>query len=351
MNPEIPPGAPVSEPQQLVLIADEGELRDVRDALGALGIAFASAESGDAAAEVPLLVTSAARAWDALDANERNVPPHHFHLVVSDADGEALEDVPCDFLLRPPVSREVLRLLIERARYEGPERRRMTRVALGAPVLLRRGDREQQAILAQISVGGCGLVTGFALEEGETTVIALPPELVGSRRLALSGTVLSSRQVTTADGATFDVSIAFAALDLCDRVTLRALMAGQPIDFRPEPGRHAAGGAPRRGARRRPAAGCGRVARVVIGRDLTESGMRIDLDAGLAAGDALELALYGSGCSEALLLRGRTERDPDEEAWHVHFEDLDECAARDIGKLLSACANHAGFVIAEILER
>ena len=59
---------------------------------------------------------------------------------------------------------------------------------------------------------------------------------------------------------------------------------------------------------------------------------------------------FGSGSSEALLLRGRTERDPDQEAWHVHFEELDEITARGIRKLRSA-TDGAGFVIAEILER
>ena len=68
--------------------------------------------------------------------------------------------------------------------------------------------------------------------------------------------------------------------------------------------------------------------------------------------NALELALYGSGSAKALLLRGRTERDPHEEAWRVYFEDLDEGAERDLRALRSACAaDGGGFLIAEILER
>lgn len=346
----------MTEARLQVLISDDGELADVREALLDLGIPFAEApDAGDARpeAEIPLLVTTAARARGPCSESGPEAIRHNLHLVVSDAGGDALEGVPCDFLLRRPVSPDVLRLLVERARYEGPERRRTTRVALGVPVTLREDGREREAILAQLSIGGCGLVTGFALEPDTRIVLALPPELTRPRRLTVEGRVLSSRNATTADGATFDVSVAFDALRLSDRVTLRALMAGQPIDFRPQGGaKGATGAAPRRGARRRPVGGRIGVARVVIGRDLTREGMRIELDPSLASGDPIDLALYGSGSQQALLLRGRTERDPDEEAWRVHFEDVSELAAKEIEKLRGAASRDgAGFVIAEILER
>ena len=214
-------------------------------------------------------------------------------------------------------------------------------------------ELEQKAILAQLSVGGCGLVAGFPLDAGSAVLIELPEELTGPRHLEVSGQVLCSRRTTSADGTTYDVSVAFDALQLSDRVTLRALMAGQPVDFRPyadEPA--AAGSAPRRGVRRRPVAGASGVARVVIGRDLCQTGMRIELDPGIAPGAALELVLYGNGSSESVILRGRTEMDPEREAWHVHFEDVDEGAAQGIGRLCAALGGDgAAFVIAEVLER
>lgn len=343
----------MSQPPPQALIADDGELGDVRDALTALGVRFADAEAADPGDEIPLLLTTTSRAPRRAAAGSPG-PRHLLHVVVAEAGAQGLDRVPCDFLLQRPVSKELLRLLVERAGYVGPERRRTTRVALGVPVSLRIGDAERQAILAQLSVGGCGLVTGFPLEVDAPVRLALPQDLTGRRRLAIDGTVLSSRPTRTGDGATFDVSVVFGALALSDRVTLRALMAGQPIDFRPESRlpRAVRGQAPRRGARRRPVAGRSGVARVVIGRDLSATGMRIELDPGLAAGDALELALYGSRNAEAVVLRGRTERDPEEDAWRVHFEDLGEHDARAIEALRSSCAaDRAGFVIAEILER
>ncbi|MGH0033039.1 MAG: PilZ domain-containing protein [Myxococcota bacterium] len=338
-----------------VRIVDDGELSDVRAALSALGVSFEEGPDGASDGEIPLLVTSASHARGMRGARRAGLR-HHLHLVVSDAEGESLKGVPCDFLLRRPVSKEVLRLLTERACYEGPERRRMTRVAMGAPVTVALGVdgdvRTHDAILAQLSIGGCGLVSSEPLDFDAPVRVALPRELTKPRSLELPGRVLSSRSTTTADGATYDVSVVFDQLRLSDRVTLRAIMAGQPIDFRPQadaalPERSA----PRRGLQRRPVAGRFGVARVVIGRDLTAEGMRIELDPTLRSGDELELALYGSGGSQAVLLRGRAERDLDEEAWRVRFENVSEAAAHGIERLRKACARDGpGFVIAEILE-
>ncbi len=343
----------MSDPQLQALILDDGELADVRDAFSAIGLRYAGPADWCPDDEVPLLVTNAPQARRMLEECGRNAPRHHLHVVVGDAEEESLGDLPCDFLLRRPVSKEVLRLLAERARYEGRERRRMTRVALGAQVTLRNGSWEQEAILAQLSVGGCGLVAGFPLDEGSAVLIELPKELTGPRHLEISGRVLCSRRTTTSDGTTFDVSVAFDALQLSDRVTMRALMAGQPIDFRPHVDKPAASGsAPRRGARRRLVAGASGVARVVIGRDLCQTGMRIELDPCITPGASVELALYGNGSSESVILRGRAEKDPEREAWRVHFEDVDDGAAEGIERLCSALGGDGGaFVIAEILER
>jgi hypothetical protein len=261
--------------------------------------------------------------------------------------------VPCDFLLRRPVTKEVLRLLTERACYSGPERRRTTRVAMGAPVTVHVEGGSHEAILAQLSIGGCGLVSSRSYEEGSTLAVEIPKHLTRPRRLQIAGRVTSSRATTTSDGPTFDVSVVFSTLRLSDRVTLRAIMAGQPIDFRPQGDpKRPVSTAPRRGSRRRPVGGRLGVARVVIGRDLSAEGMRIELDPTLEAGVVLDLALYGSGGGDAVLLRGTTERDPEEEAWRVRFSDVNRSGAEGVERLRQACTRDGpGFVIAEILER
>ena len=337
------------------LILDDGDLAEVRAALSDMGVTFLEAEAGAEPlaedGEFPLMVTTPARAR-ALAANGPG-PRHHLHLVVADRHGEAIDGIRCDFLVQRPVNPEVLCLLVERADYEGPERRRMTRVAIGIPVVLDTDGDRLDLIMTQLSTGGCGLVTADPLELDAPVRLELPSELTHPRRLALKGRVLSSRIVTTADGPNFDISIAFEPLSLSDRVTLRSVMAEQPVDFRPRRSAEARGGAPRRGSRRRPVGGRTGVTRVVIGRDLTGDGMRIERDPALALGDAFGLALYCSGRGEAIGLRGHIEAD-DDNGWRVAFDDVspETKAALDALRVALPSGPHqdTGFVIAEILE-
>ncbi|HEX5064488.1 MAG TPA: PilZ domain-containing protein, partial [Myxococcota bacterium] len=217
--------------QPHALVLDDGELADVRDALASIGVRWSDAPTDSSGREVPLLVTTAARAR-AL-GEQGPAPRHHLHLVVTDPKDGPLVGVPCDFAVQRPVAASVLRLLAERAGYEGPERRRNMRVAIGAPVEIQCGELTREAILAQVSASGCGLVANAPFETGARLAIRVPPDLTAPRRLTLAGRVLGARRTTTADGDTWDVSVSFDPLLLGDRVTLRALMAGQPVDFRP----------------------------------------------------------------------------------------------------------------------
>ena len=338
------------------LILDDGGLSEVRAALGDLGVTFLEAELGAEPlpedGEFPLLVTTPARARALSDAAQ--TPRHHLHLVVAERDGELFDGVRCDFLVQRPVCPEVLRLLLERADYEGPERRRMTRVAIGIPVVVHTSGRSRELAMVQLSTGGCGLVTAQPLDLGAPVRIELPEDVTHPRRLELRGQVLSSRLVRTADGPNFDVSIVFEPLSLSERITLRAVMADQPIDFQPGKRARSGNAAPRRGTRRRPVEGSSGVARVVIGRDPTSEGMRIERDPALELGDAFELALYGGGSAQPIALRGRVEADDGDEGWRVAFEDVSSEAKATLEEWRLArsgrSSGSASFVIAEILE-
>ena len=341
------------------LVLDDGELPDVRAAFASIGVRWADALEDAGQHEIPLLVTTPARAKALVQPGSRP-PRHHLHLVVTGPEEGPLVDVPCDFAIRRPVAATLLRLLAERAGYEGPERRRNLRVAIGAPVELRTADEQRRdAILAQVSATGCGLVASAPLEAEQRIWIHVPRELTAPRSLTLPGRVLGARRTTTADGETWDVSVAFDPLTIGDRVTLRALMAGQPIDFRPRGGSIDEAGPTGRPPRRRRLGTAQAGARVAIGRGLSPRGLRVERDPLLAEGDEVVLTLHGGSQAEPVTVAARVRADVGGSHWFLAFEALEPGVADALARLRESVAGVAsegaseqpGFLIAEIRSR
>jgi hypothetical protein len=368
------------------LILDDGELDDVRLMLLELGVPYADGPptGGGLERAIPLIISTPARARaHVTETDGCRIPPHYLHIViwVGDASGtgEVLDDIPCDFVVQRPIEPAVLRLLTQRAGYGGPERRRMLRVAIGAPVGLWVGEQRSEVLLAQLSVGGCGLVCDEPPETGSAIAIEFPRDLTAPRELHLHGRVLSARPATQLEKTRYEVSVAFEAVELGDRVTLRAVMAGQRVDFRPkiwpmtDPGPPAAAlRAPRRRRSVMPASSDRRaetrrlfnrrvlggdegIARILIGRDLSKQGLRVERAARFALGDELKLALYGGIGSSPVMLKAVVARDDGELGWYLDFEALTPAVAKDIDRLLDSLApldppNGVGHVLTEVLE-
>jgi len=339
------------------LVLDDGELGDVRDTLAAIGVRWSDAIA-DSGREVPLLVTTAARAKALVEVGP--APRHHLHLVVTDPQDGPLVGVPCDFAVQRPVAATVLRLLAERAGYEGPERRRTLRVAIGAAVEVAVGEDTREAILAQVSASGCGLVAGAPFEKESRVAIRVPPELTSPRRLTLRGRVLGARRTTTADGETWDVSVGFDPLVLTDRVTLRALMAGQPVDFRPrgDAGPDEAGPTGRPPRRRRLGSAVSG-SRVVIARDLSARGLRVERDPLLREGDEVTVTLHGGGDAPPVSLPASVRVGGGGTHWFLAFAGLAPDTEAALAKLHESVAGLGaadgseapGFLLAELRAR
>jgi len=368
------------------VILDDGELAELRSMLSEAGISYRDAipEGKGGPRAIPLLVTTPGRARALLQSsNGGDFPSSYLHLVVSDAEEAATQEllvgVPCDFVIQRPIDPDVLRLLTQRAGYEGPERRCMLRVAIGASVELRVDDRAYEAQLAQLSIGGCGVVMSDAPEEGAAVTLEFPRTLTDPRRLSLSGRVLAVREEEGAGVKPCDVSIGFDPIGLSDRVTLRAVMAGQPVEFRPRPTPRiepeqpaAAARAPRRrrsvipigGDRRtRPRrlfnrqilGGSEGIARVLIGSDISTRGMRVERGARFELGEELKLAIYGGLGVSPVLLQAVVERDDGDAGWFLRFAQLSEAVEADLDKLLDSLppvdvAEGAGSILTEVLE-
>ncbi|TFG91782.1 MAG: PilZ domain-containing protein [Myxococcales bacterium] len=112
-------------------------------------------------------------------------------------------------------------------------------------------------------------------------------------------------------------------------------------------------------SRRVPAFG-ERAMRVLVARDLSVGGMRVEYLNGLGVGDRLHLAIYGSAAGEPTLVWGTVARDDGHEGIGLVFDDVSDETAERIEKVLVDLpaieslhddeARAMGTVMTEILE-
>jgi hypothetical protein len=104
---------------------------------------------------------------------------------------------------------------------------------------------------------------------------------------------------------------------------------------------------------------CSRALRVLVGRDISIHGMRVEASADLAIGDRLHLAIYGDPGEEPFLVWATVARDDGENGIVIAFDDLHEVVAAQVEKLVAALpaveslhdeeTEAMGTVISEIL--
>jgi hypothetical protein len=281
-------------------------------------------------------------------------------------------------LVRLPVHPAALRLLVLHCLYRGPERRRTPRAGVGAPILVRCGLRRRKAILVDLSVRGCRLLTTDPLPEGRRLSLAIPAEVAGGRPLALQGVaariaeadprmpgvqaaVVLFRGVSARDGRRLaevvaeyaqspavcppgrDVPLADPAAWPVGPVSLAAPPAEDELELDPDPdleideeddGPQDRRSGPRRAFADPVLALGGEGARVLLGRDLSEGGMRVDAHPGLGVGDELHLALHLGVRRDPLVVRARVERDDGEQGFVLVFHDLDAADRRELEAML-----------------
>jgi hypothetical protein len=102
-----------------------------------------------------------------------------------------------------------------------------------------------------------------------------------------------------------------------------------------------------------------RALRVLVGRDISILGMRVEASPDLAIGDRLHLAIYGDPGEEPFLVWATVVRDDGEKGMAIAFDDLHPVVATQLEKLVAALpaveslhddeAEAMGTVISEIL--
>jgi hypothetical protein len=103
-----------------------------------------------------------------------------------------------------------------------------------------------------------------------------------------------------------------------------------------------------------------RAMRVLVARDLSIGGMRIEKDAGLEVGDRLHLAIYGDANEEPLLVWGTVDRDDGDGGMALVFDEVHPLIGEQLEKVVADLpaveslhddeASAMGTVVTEILE-
>ncbi len=338
-----------AESRPRALLIHRGELADVRIQLQELEVAVEERES---AADADLQA-----GWDLVVFRPPPVPeikppadaPAPVRIAVVREHARTLRALlrrdGVDLVMRRPFHPDVLRLLLLRAVYRGPERRRRARVPIGSPVTLRTGLRRHSALLADLSRDGCRVICERPLQPGRRVSVILPRGLTGAETLRLRGRVDRVARSGGEHETAWEAVVRFASLRPSNADALlgvlerhaegpAALSGTSPTtveDDGPERRR-----APRHLFSRRVIALGEAATRVLIGRDLSAGGMRVESGAPLRVGERVRLALHAGGDEPPLVVSAVVMRDDGESGFVLRFTQMNEAARGYLARTLSS---------------
>ena len=224
---------------------DDGELDDVRDFLDEFGIEFAHLRGGAVPNRLDpprdLFLTTMrraklARAWP--HASDGSLRPVRIAIVEEDSPTAraVLRRLGFLYLVRRPVHPTALRLLLLRALYRGDERRSEARVPVGFDISLRSGMRRRDALLVDLSLGGCRLIADRPFPAGAKLNLQLPGDLLGDTDLSVPGQILRCERdaQALADGG-FRIAVRFHHLPDATRDALARFLARRDVRLGPAP--------------------------------------------------------------------------------------------------------------------
>ena len=398
-----------------VLLVDDGELDDVRELLDEIGADYVHLRGGAIPQSPPapqaLFLATTRRAMLAQPWSfPRGEGPTRIAIVTEDSNTarSMLRRIGFDFLVRRPCHPYALRLLVTRAIYAGDERRRETRTAIGCEVSFRAGLRRRTATLADLSRRGCRLLSAQPLPLGTRITLQLPPELTGTRRgVWLRAKVVRLHEDDESSGR-HEVGLLFEKLKAAHaRVVADAIKARStgPMTLPGAVAPHAAAprangtavaaeraipspvheadepastpsapelplAAPatleeRRKERRAKYTGevvqlDGAAQSILVGRDISPTGMRVEPNDELEPGASLRLAVYSSAREQPFMVRARVLRNDGPDGVALAFDNPAQAVAERIERMVASLpaveplqggeSDALGAVVGEVLE-
>jgi len=328
-----------------VLLLDDGELDEVVNLLEDLGADFqrirGGALEGVAPAARNLVIATSRRAIahlepPAVDDDCADPAKQPVRVAVVREDSRQLRTqlrlLGFDFLVRLPVHTEALRLLLLRALFQGPDRRRSARLPVGVDTRMGNGKRSHDVTLCEISRYGCQVISPFEEPVGMGIELDLPAEITGQGPVALSGRVVrQSAKPNDSEDPLYAIAVEFGALDESAKECLEHMLQlyggestqenGKPDLEEEEPEFE------RRSLRRTPfgreiMAFSHAAHRTLIGKDVSLGGMRIEPRPGLVPGETLRLAFFGSCYDEPFTISARVTRNDGAQGVAVQFDPM-----------------------------
>jgi len=327
-----------------------------------------------------LVVMSLAQALElevAESAERATLPGKPVRVVIHSQDYLPLRDrlrrVGIDFLVHSSGDPGVLQLLFLHALFTGPEKRNAPRLLVGSRVAYATPEANWPGTLVDLNREGCRILSSSPVPSPETPVtVVLPAALAKGRALALRGrAVRAVRAEAEADGdEDHQFAVEFEVLDAALTRRLDTLLEGKAIgtlvtrlaDCEPEPAarretrtserdRRGAAAAPpgeatsadaqpeRRKSPRVPysnivTALIGDDTQILLGRDLSRSGVRVEPAADLAVGSTLRVAIYGAARIEPALVPAVVARDDGEQGLLLRFDQAATQPLAELEKIL-----------------
>ena len=380
-----------------VLLAHDGELSDVRELLDEIGAEYEE-RSGELRSDdhqtVWKVVVGTPRRVLELQVGAAGEKPTRMALFGGESKTliAMLRRSGIDLMIQRPVHPAALRLLIIHALYQGPEKRRHQRVTIGTSVRYRMGMLKRSGLLADLSLRGCRLITPEGASRDKAIKIYLGTEIGAPKAFVMKGRIVRSGPTEGTDEPSHTTAVAFdqvtreeakmlkeilvahvtgpAVLDRTDAARVNAremvrsvkeesietpVMPGAPA----RPSRDERREEPRYTIDRRIIALGVEAARVLIGRDISLAGMRVESHELIEVGDELRLALHVRARAEPLVLQARVERDDGEEGMMLGFYGLTDAAENYLRKMVTFLPilaarggdEGSGVIVSEILER
>ncbi len=340
--------------QPVAWILHEGELADVRAQLAELGVESREADavvSPDALRTAALVAATPDRVAPlrALGGGGRPL-----RLVVQDwGDRGGLARGDFDVLLRRPFHASTLRFLAQQALYAGTERRRTERVPMGFPVRFRAGFWKRSALLVELSMGGCRLISEHGVRSGQRLTVYVPSDWTHGRELAVTGRAVRFSSGDGVDAHEQTIGVDFDALPGITWEALRNVLTRRQEELTTLPAAVLDAGdepsgdedeasecgadkrrAPRRAYGRRVIALGRAQARVLIARDLSPGGMRADPTPHLQVGEDVRIALHVQRGHDPLVVEAHVARDDGERGLVLLFRNPSPAALDYLQKML-----------------